>query len=64
MSNEEKESSEEQRVETAKEIIANYSPAGNTKDDSKQNDSESKTDEYGKRKRQVDGKGKKVNPSS
>ncbi|MCW5822353.1 MAG: hypothetical protein KIT34_06085 [Cyanobacteria bacterium TGS_CYA1] len=64
MSNKEKESSEDERVETAKEIIANYSPAGNTSDNPSNDESLSKTDEYGKRKRHVDSNGKKVNPSS
>lgn len=64
MSNEEKESSEDERVETAKEIIANYSPAGNTSDSPGKDESLSKTDEYGKRKRHVDSEGKKANPSN
>ncbi len=63
MSNEEKESTEEERAEAAKKIILEYSPAGNTEDVSSEDKSESKLDEYGKRKRNV-GSDKKANPSS
>ncbi len=63
MSNEEKESTEEERVEAAKKIISEYSPAGNTEAISSEDKSESKLDEYGKRKRNVEDE-KKANPSS
>lgn len=64
MSKKERENTEEERVETAKEIIEEYNPAGNTKDDFEKDDSNLKTDEFGKRKRIQNGDGKKVNPSS
>jgi hypothetical protein len=63
MSNEDKESTEEERVEAAKKINSDYSPAGNTEEICHEDKSKSKSDEYGKRKRNVEGD-KKANPSS
>lgn len=56
----EKECVESEKIEGAK-TDCNYNPAGNT--NRKKEESDSKTDEFGKRKRHVDGS-KKVNPSS
>ncbi len=59
---EEKECTESENKDDEKEGC-NYNPAGNTTDKDKEDNSGKKTDEFGKRKRNVDG-GKKVNPSS
>lgn len=57
----ENECAEAEKVEDAK-TDCNYNPAGNTANKNEK-ESDSKTDEFGKRKRNVDGS-KKVNPSS